>query len=220
MKKILLLACLASITTFTLAKNNESAFAKEAMTAVKNQMKDPDSTQFRNLREIKNTVNDTVLCGELNAKNSYGGYVGYTSFSYSREGIAIISNNNRGYETILNLAKFNQSGCSGEKAEISARHPQIFKNYCEVAYQLFTDVIVNKALRETAIDKAMITYKDKNLEVFNNNLIKAKQDLLINLDQVLASPPAVKSISKQSDSFKKQYIEQCSSMMRLSFPNE
>lgn len=220
MKKIFLLACLGTITTFTSAKNNESAFAKEAMTVIKNQMKDPDSAQFRNLREIKNTANLAVVCGEINAKNSYGGYVGYTPFSYSKEGVGIISNNNRGYESLLNLSNFNQSGCAGEKAEISARNPQMFTNYCEVAYQLFPDVIADKIPRETAIDRAMITYKDKKLEVFNNNLEKAKADLLTNLDQVLASPPAVKSIAKNRDSFKKQYTYQCSNMMKTSFLND
>ena len=40
-------------------------------------LKDPASAQFRNV-ELKG--GGTVLCGEINAKNSFGGYVGYRPF--------------------------------------------------------------------------------------------------------------------------------------------
>ena len=48
-----------------------------AKEAVKLKLKDPDSAQFRNVR----TVRVGLVCGEVNAKNSMGGYVGYTAFS-------------------------------------------------------------------------------------------------------------------------------------------
>lgn len=52
------------------------AKAKKSLTA---QLKDPDSANFRNVavREVSSGV---VVCGELNAKNSYGGYTGFTRF--------------------------------------------------------------------------------------------------------------------------------------------
>lgn len=40
-------------------------------------LKDPDSSQFRGL--FLNS-SKTALCGEINAKNSYGGYVGFRPF--------------------------------------------------------------------------------------------------------------------------------------------
>ncbi len=43
--------------------------------AVLRQLKDPDSASFRNERRGKMAV-----CGEVNAKNSFGGYVGYRRF--------------------------------------------------------------------------------------------------------------------------------------------
>lgn len=56
------------------------AKAKALMAAGKvsivRQMKDPSSVQFRSL----SVTRDTFLCGELNAKNSYGGYVGFKKF--------------------------------------------------------------------------------------------------------------------------------------------
>ncbi|MBQ4854060.1 hypothetical protein IMW82_05180 [Rhodanobacter sp. B2A1Ga4] len=38
-------------------------------------LKDPDSVKLKNVRISKDNV-----CGEVNAKNSYGAYVGYTTF--------------------------------------------------------------------------------------------------------------------------------------------
>lgn len=43
---------------------------------VLNELKDPGSAQFRGLF----TVRDIWLCGEVNAKNSYAGYVGFKRF--------------------------------------------------------------------------------------------------------------------------------------------
>ena len=50
-----------------------------AMLAVKNGLKDPDSATFRNVRTV-GTPDGIVVCGEYNAKNSYGGYVGFNRF--------------------------------------------------------------------------------------------------------------------------------------------
>ena len=69
----------------------KNKFLNMAQSKVKQEMKDPDSTKFQNLREIKNSVGESVVCGEVNAKNSYGGYVGYHLFSYSPDGVVILN---------------------------------------------------------------------------------------------------------------------------------
>ena len=43
---------------------------------VKNTLKDPDSAQFQNIEGY---------CGEVNAKNSYGGYIGFKKFYISND---------------------------------------------------------------------------------------------------------------------------------------
>lgn len=48
-----------------------------AKSAVAAQMKDPDSVKFRNIISGKGGV-----CGEINAKNSYGAYNGFHAFVY------------------------------------------------------------------------------------------------------------------------------------------
>lgn len=47
---------------------------------IKMQLKDPNSAQFKNVF-VSSAKN---VCGEMNAKNSYGGYNGFSLFYYSR----------------------------------------------------------------------------------------------------------------------------------------
>lgn len=47
-----------------------------AQALIAGQLRDPDSTQFRNSRITK----DGWLCGELNSRNGNGGYVGFKKF--------------------------------------------------------------------------------------------------------------------------------------------
>jgi hypothetical protein len=55
----------------------ESPANKARLEIVRQSLKDPDSAQFRNLR----VGWLGGLCGEVNAKNAMGGYVGFTAFS-------------------------------------------------------------------------------------------------------------------------------------------
>ena len=56
----------------------EKAFEK-AKEAIASKLKDPGSAQFRNVK-LKLYIDKPVVCGEVNAKNSYGGYVGFKRF--------------------------------------------------------------------------------------------------------------------------------------------
>lgn len=59
----------------------------EARAAVGDLVKDPSSLQFRKVFiSMKGTLR--IVCGEFNAKNSYGGYVGFTRF-YHVEGASL-----------------------------------------------------------------------------------------------------------------------------------
>lgn len=58
------------------ATPKEAAPAKEA---VSNQLKDPAAAQFRNLTYHDKTH---AVCGEVNGKNSYGGYIGFRPFAF------------------------------------------------------------------------------------------------------------------------------------------
>ena len=216
MTKIFPLVLLALATTFANAAK-QSDLEKNATEAVKRMMKDPESTQFRDLRTINNKTGKNAICGEVNSKNSYGGYVGFTPFSYSEEGVAIVNSSDRSYSAKLNLQNYQLSGCDGEKSEIIARNPEMFNNYCQVAYQLFEDVLADNKTRDEAIDKAMTEYQNRGLVVFNSDLSLAKTDLLKNLDEVSKTPEAVKRIKKKDKSFKQTYSFTCPSLTEGSY---
>lgn len=48
----------------------------KAKELVANQLRDPSSAQFRDLRRTR----QGVVCGEVNGKNGYGGYAGFQRF--------------------------------------------------------------------------------------------------------------------------------------------
>lgn len=66
---------LAAAVTYWL-KYEDWVTLPAARAMISAQMKDPDSTKFRSDRFTKSGW----LCGELNAKNSMGGYVGFKRF--------------------------------------------------------------------------------------------------------------------------------------------
>jgi|GEM_PF-1969823 len=63
-------------------KNVEAAEAK-----IRGLLKDPDSAQFRSVTVVQQKLFDAnavgVVCGYVNAKNAFGGYVGYKGFLVS-----------------------------------------------------------------------------------------------------------------------------------------
>jgi len=58
-------------------KKVDEALITRLQSQTAQQMKDPTSTQFRSTH--LNTTK-TALCGQVNAKNSFGGYVGFRDF--------------------------------------------------------------------------------------------------------------------------------------------
>jgi hypothetical protein len=52
----------------------------EAQRRVAERLIDPDSAQFRNVTVVGDSV-----CGEVNSKNRFGGYVGFQRFGYNSQ---------------------------------------------------------------------------------------------------------------------------------------
>ena len=82
MKKTLLFAGI-TVTAIAIAA---SLFAwhntpfRIAEAVVKKELNDPGSAKFRNLKKAVNEVGALYICGDVNAKNRMGGYVGYVRF--------------------------------------------------------------------------------------------------------------------------------------------
>ena len=72
----------------------------QAIAAVTERMIDPKSTDFRNVKVYMNVASRTfygadnasgppvidVVCGEVNSKNKFGGYVGFKRFRWASDG--------------------------------------------------------------------------------------------------------------------------------------
>lgn len=80
-------------------------FLGAAKAKVADKFKDPDSAKFRGLY-FSNKAGMPTLCGEVNAKNSYGAYVGYRGFYSNAGGSAVQTEDGRGTGLIYdNMAK-------------------------------------------------------------------------------------------------------------------
>lgn len=65
--------------------DQDSVLIQKAQAEIAGQLKDPSSAQFRNVKASKTDKGFALVCGEVNAKNTFGGYVGFTPFIW-REG--------------------------------------------------------------------------------------------------------------------------------------
>lgn len=82
MKKIVFIITMLLLTSCKPGEDKAIQLAKNEMSA---SMKDPDSAKFRYMRFIKeNEKNDGsisgAVCGQVNGKNGFGAYAGFTPF--------------------------------------------------------------------------------------------------------------------------------------------
>jgi hypothetical protein len=61
-------------------ETREILWMEKGKKAVKEKLKDPDSAKFRNVFFSRGTDNVPCSCGEVNARNAFGGYIGYQRF--------------------------------------------------------------------------------------------------------------------------------------------
>ena len=76
----------------TLSKKDALLARASALAA--HDLADPDSAKFRGLFQTKigwPTAQDRAVCGEINAKNLYGAYTGFTKFIYTETDFQITS---------------------------------------------------------------------------------------------------------------------------------
>lgn len=66
----------APVRTVTVSAQKMAVY----QSAVADTLRDPESARFRSVRVVRAADGTDALCGQLNAKNAYGGYVGYEPF--------------------------------------------------------------------------------------------------------------------------------------------
>lgn len=69
----------ADETANYLKKNSEKKLIELVKAEIKDSLKDPSSAQFKDVRVVK-VKEGKLVCGQVNGKNSYGGYGGFKYF--------------------------------------------------------------------------------------------------------------------------------------------
>ncbi|MCU4582839.1 hypothetical protein KTJ32_17730 [Acinetobacter gyllenbergii] len=113
MLKKLTLAILITIPAMTHANN--TSLIQNAKQSIRESIKDPRSAQFQHIRVVKNLRGETAVCGEVNAKNAFGGYVGFTPFMYV-DGGSYLASGDKDYQEDFYYV-YILSGCMGVSDE-------------------------------------------------------------------------------------------------------
>jgi len=100
MKYVFLLAIFMATNSYAESKSELiKVLTQRAKTEVSTALKDPDSAKFRNLKFVdsmglgeEGVDIGVAICGEINGKNSYGGYSGFVPFLYHGKGLSMIYN--------------------------------------------------------------------------------------------------------------------------------
>lgn len=69
-----------SITLTTKTTDTTPQDQAALATGLASQLKDPSSVQYRGVRSFVTSGNQRIICGEYNAKNSFGAYTGFKPF--------------------------------------------------------------------------------------------------------------------------------------------
>ena len=80
-------------STLTFANSaKELAWIRVSKEAIQQKLKDPSSAQFKNVFFNRALNNTPVVCGEVNSKNSFGGYAGFQRFVAAGSQFAYLEN--------------------------------------------------------------------------------------------------------------------------------
>jgi hypothetical protein len=77
---LLLAACVPTTPMAVKPVSPNSTIVAQAKSLVTYDLIDPTSPLFRNIRTYQIANGDYAVCGEVNGKNRFGGYVGFTPF--------------------------------------------------------------------------------------------------------------------------------------------
>ena len=62
------------------APASDAALIAKVKAAARHDLRDPGSAQFRDMSVKITPSGGKIVCGEINAKNAYGGYIGFVPF--------------------------------------------------------------------------------------------------------------------------------------------
>ncbi len=102
--KLLIAGCLLCMSALVQAQPlDDAALIEATKQIVADTLKDPGSAQFRNM-VVYNGGKEKAVCGEVNGKNSYGGYVGFKKFyKYETSGNVVVKKGDAIMDQLVDL---------------------------------------------------------------------------------------------------------------------
>ncbi|WJR74941.1 hypothetical protein [Bradyrhizobium sp. NP1] len=114
------LACFDALSTSTASKPKNAALddIEKAKRAIAATLKDPYSAQFGEVFRGAGVPGKPIICGSVNAKNMYGGYVGLKPFFYlpSSEVAVLLADGSAFPVSALDVYRI---GCQGDKRALA-----------------------------------------------------------------------------------------------------
>lgn len=199
MNKFFLTALITLISTVSFA--NDQILINKAKQGIKYQLKDPTSVLFRDVRVVTNTEGKKTVCGEVNAKNTYGGYVGFKPF-YST---SILDSDNEIMSEIQTNG-YNLAGCAGQAAELATRKYEFAKRTCRANLEFIKLVLVAKIEPETAYTN-LLTKNESYYRTFK--FTPSKEGLFEELTNFSSNKRNIRELKNNSYSFSEEYEENC-----------
>ena len=117
---------------------SETVVIKNAEINLLDKLKDPDSAKFYDVRVVTNSQGKKAVCGLVNSKNSYGGYVGKQSF-FSYESYTDIVD----LDDSINTRHYKLSGCAGLELEKDAIAEDLATDGCLSNWDLIENTFIN-----------------------------------------------------------------------------
>jgi len=180
-----------TITTSTSIAANDNLISQTKQ-HVKNTLKDPESAQFKDVKVAINIKGDKTVCGQVNAKNSYGGYTGFKSF-YVKNNNGLVHNSEA--ETRKKLEQENLN--------------QIVNTICFNQTQFIEDIIRNRKTVEFAYAQANVSLEQKLKSLNIEQYSLPKEEYLEGLSRIQADPVKVKTLKKSG------YIERHNALSEI-----
>jgi hypothetical protein len=185
--------------------------------AVKQGLRDPGSTQFKNVAVKTNSLGEIAVCGEFNARNSFGGYVGFQSFGVV-DNAAVTQND------VITQAKLARMGCFGLDAELAIRHSdaqiELARKLhdqadfsCNVIWTMMDNRFRQQQGANAVLDAAIVALKNRAQE--NNSELSPETSQTIRsqfetqLAKTAGDKKTVEKIRNGDVAFKDMFVQSC-----------
>lgn len=202
MKKILTVIVIACSIVST---SSIASAINAAQQEIKNQMKDPESTKFKGVREATNSQGESFVCGEVNSKNSYGGYVGFKSFAF-KSGKSVIDGS---FDTPDDYEFLALSGCAGKDVEKVALANIQAKAGCQISWEQITDVLLFNKTAEVSANNAIAKIRLKNPSIEKSIAENMKSQFIMAINGMASNKAFVNSVKSDTNATQAAFMKEC-----------